>query len=152
YEVGEHDGRPYFSLEYCPGGTLDRKLHGAPATPQAGGLLEVLARAMHAAQQRGLIRSDLRPSDVLRPEESTPLPPDEAAALVETLARAMQVAHAKGIIHRDLKPANVLLAEDGTPKITDFGLAKRVDDARRTASGAVLGTPSYMAPEQAAGK
>jgi serine/threonine protein kinase/Tol biopolymer transport system component len=151
YEVGEHDGLPYFSLEYCPGGNLDRKLHGAPAA-SAGGLLEVLAKAMNAAQQRGLIRSDLRPADVLRAEEAMPLPPDEAAALVETLAQAMQHAHQHGIIHRDLKPANVLLGEDGTPKITDFGLAKRVDDTRRTASGAVLGTPSYMAPEQAAGK
>jgi outer membrane protein assembly factor BamB len=81
----------------------------------------------------------------------TPLPPREAAALLETLARAMQVAHAKGVIHRDLKPANVLLAEDGTPKITDFGLAKKLDEPGQTASGAVMGTPSYMAPEQAAG-
>jgi hypothetical protein len=77
----------------------------------------------------------------------TPLPPREAAALVQTLARAMQAAHAKGIIHRDLKPANVLLADDGTPKITDFGLAKRLDEAGQTQSGAVLGTPSYMAPD-----
>ena len=82
----------------------------------------------------------------------TPLPPKEAAALVETLARAMQAAHEKGVIHRDLKPANVLLAEDGTPKITDFGLAKKLDEAGQTASGAVMGTPSYMAPEQAGGK
>ena len=82
----------------------------------------------------------------------TPLLPHEAARLVETLARAMQTAHGHQIIHRDLKPANVLLSADGAPKITDFGLAKRLDDVdAHTGTGEVLGTPSYMAPEQAAG-
>jgi predicted Ser/Thr protein kinase len=109
YEVGEHDGRPFFSLEFCPGGSLDRKLNG------------------------------------------TPLPPHQAARLIEPLARAVQAAHDKGVLHRDLKPANVLVAEDGTPKITDFGLAKKVDDAGQTQTGVIMGTPSYMAPEQAAG-
>src|SRR5262249_37459442 len=80
-------------------------------------------------------------------------PPPEAAALVGRLARAVDYAHRKGVIHRDLKPGNVLLASDGTPKITDFGLAKLLDEgAPLTVSGDVLGTPSYMAPEQAAGK
>jgi len=110
HEVGEHEGKPFFSLEFCGGGSLAQKLNG------------------------------------------TPLPAREAAELVEALARAMQAAHARGVIHRDLKPANVLLAEDGTPKVTDFGLAKKLDEAGQTQSGAVLGTPSYMAPEQAAGK
>jgi len=80
-----------------------------------------------------------------------PQDPLQAARLVQTLAGAMQAAHDKGIIHRDLKPANVLLAGDGTPKITDFGLAKQADSAM-TATGDVMGTPSYMAPEQAQGK
>ncbi len=110
FEVGEHGGQPYFSLEFCPGGTLEKKL------------------------------------------AATPLPPQQAAALVEALARAMHAAHAKGVIHRDLKPANVLFAEDGTPKVSDFGLAKMLDEDGRTATGALLGTPSYMAPEQAGGR
>jgi serine/threonine-protein kinase len=82
-----------------------------------------------------------------------PQPPREAAQLVETLARAMQAAHQAGVVHRDLKPANVLLTPDGTPKITDFGLAKQLDrETCQTSSGVVLGTPPYMAPEQAQGK
>src|SRR5262249_5324375 len=107
--VGEHDGLPFFSLELCPGGSLDRRLSG------------------------------------------TPLPPTEAARLAEALAQGVQAAHEKGVLHRDLKPANVLLDEKGRPKITDFGLARKLDDQGRTQTGAVLGTPSYMAPEQAAG-
>jgi hypothetical protein len=72
--------------------------------------------------------------------------------LVESLARGVQAAHEQHILHRDLKPANVLLAADGTPKITDFGLAKHLDAAELTQSGTVMGTPSYMAPEQARGQ
>jgi serine/threonine protein kinase len=125
YEVGEYEGKPFFSLEYCPSGSLDRKLAG------------------------------------------TPLEPREAARLVRTLAQAMQAAHQAGLVHRDLKPANVLLSaacgfalgSDAAnakppavlPKITDFGLAKRLDETGLTQTGAVMGTPSYMAPEQAKG-
>jgi WD40 repeat protein len=82
-----------------------------------------------------------------------PLPVREAASLVETLARAMQLAHSRNVVHRDLKPANILLTADGTPKITDFGLARQVDtDSGETQAGQVMGTPSYMAPEQASGR
>jgi hypothetical protein len=110
HEVGTHDGRPYFSLELCEGGSLHTRLAGVP------------------------------------------LPAQEAARLVEKLARAVQAAHEQQIIHRDLKPLNVLLTRDGEPKITDFGLAKKLDaDQTQTRTGAVLGTPSYMAPEQAGG-
>jgi eukaryotic-like serine/threonine-protein kinase len=111
YDVGDSEGRPYFTMEYVDGGTLAQHLAESPlSTPQA------------------------------------------AALLLETLARAVEVAHRNGIVHRDLKPANVLFTIDGVPKISDFGLARRVDsDASLTPAGSALGTPSYMAPEQARG-
>jgi serine/threonine-protein kinase len=85
--------------------------------------------------------------------DNAPQPPREAARIVQILALGMETAHQRGIIHRDLKPANVLVSADGTPKITDFGLAKRLEeDSGQTRSGTVLGTPSYMAPEQAEGR
>ena len=82
----------------------------------------------------------------------TPQPPREAAAMLEVLAGAVHAAHQRRVVHRDLKPQNILVAADGTLKITDFGLAKRLDEEGRTATGAVLGTPGYMAPEQARGR
>jgi serine/threonine protein kinase len=82
----------------------------------------------------------------------TPWPARDASRLVETLARAVHEAHRLGIVHRDLKPANVLLATDGTPKVADFGLAKWLDiESGLTRTDHILGSPSYMAPEQAAG-
>jgi formylglycine-generating enzyme required for sulfatase activity len=113
HEVGEVRGQPFFSLEFCDGGTLTEQL------------------------------------------KKKPLSPREAAELIETLARAMHYAHLRGVVHRDLKPGNVLLAgAERLPKITDFGLAKRIDAEARDVSqtGAIMGTASYMAPEQAAGK
>ena len=84
---------------------------------------------------------------------SKPQPASASARMVETLARTMQVAHGHGIVHRDLKPSNILISADGTPKIADFGLVKRLQaESDLTHTGNILGTPSYMAPEQAQGK
>jgi eukaryotic-like serine/threonine-protein kinase len=88
-----------------------------------------------------------------RKNAGSPMAPADAARLVMALAGAMDYAHRRQIIHRDLKPANVLMAVDGTPKISDFGLAKTLGDENgQTGTGSVLGTPSYMSPEQADGR
>ncbi|MEO8268197.1 MAG: serine/threonine-protein kinase [Aureliella sp.] len=112
YEIFEVDGLPFLAMEYCAGGTLTRRLDGAP----------ILAR--------------------------------QAAELLLSIARAVASVHQSRIIHRDLKPGNVLLENgtDWTPKVSDFGLAKLLDvDHGATATGNILGTPAYMAPEQAFG-
>jgi serine/threonine protein kinase/DNA-binding SARP family transcriptional activator len=125
---------------------------------------EAVARLQHpnmvqiyeVGEQQGLPYCALEFVDggsLARKLAGTPLPPRQAAQMLATLAEAMHVGHERGIIHRDLKPDNVLLTAGGTPKVTDFGLAKRLDaGAHQTASGAVIGTPSYMAPEQARGR
>ena len=123
-EVGEHQGQPFFAMELIEGGTLEQFLAGQPQ------------------------------------------PASRSAALIRTLALAIHEAHERSIVHRDLKPANILMGIgsqetedqsrnfDPVPKIVDFGLAKRLDSASTalTHDGAVLGTASYMAPEQAAGR
>jgi WD40 repeat protein/predicted Ser/Thr protein kinase len=111
YEVGEWDGRPFFSMEYVEGPRLAEILRGTPMSPQ------------------------------------------RAAELGRALARASQSAHERGVVHRDLTPNNVLIAADGQPKIVDFGLSKLITGgAGATLTGDVLGTASYMAPEQAGGR
>ena len=82
-----------------------------------------------------------------------PLPPRDAAEIIRQVSEAIAYAHQQGVIHRDLKPANVLIDRHGQPRVTDFGLAKRVEgDSELTATGQVLGTPNYMPPEQGSGK
>ena len=130
HEVGTLEGQPYLALEYVPGSSLDRFLDGMPQ------------------------------------------PPQDAAAFLRPVAAAMHAAHQQGVVHRDLKPANILLfsrapqaragdaaartcgarLNDSIPKITDFGLAKPLDDdSGLTRTGIIVGTPYYMAPEQAEG-
>ncbi len=85
--------------------------------------------------------------------DGTPWPANKAARLAEQLALGIAEAHRQGVVHRDLKPSNVLLAADGTPKVSDFGLAKMLDNqSALTQSESVMGSPSYMAPEQASGQ
>jgi serine/threonine protein kinase len=128
FDVGTHDGRPYFALEYVAGPNLEQRLRGQPTQPRA------------------------------------------AARLVESLARAVHAVHECDVLHRDLKPANILLSFSGppaagapsaagerldecVPKITDFGLAKDLAEAGKlTRTGEAMGTPTYMAPEQARGE
>jgi WD40 repeat protein len=82
-----------------------------------------------------------------------PFPPREAAALLAKVADAIEYAHQRGVIHRDLKPANILIDASGSPRVTDFGLAKKLkSDSALTGSGQIMGTPSYMPPEQAGGE
>lgn len=123
FEVGEHLGQPFFSMQCVEGTTLSNRIADGP------------------------------------------LPSREAARLLIPVCRAVAEAHRNGVLHRDLKPSNILIDEDGRPFVTDFGLAKRIvpsgqlrDDRAAaevetlTNSGAIIGTPSYMAPEQAAGQ
>jgi WD40 repeat protein/serine/threonine protein kinase len=139
YEVGELDGHPYFSLEFIDGGSLAQKLAGTPQSPrQAAQLVETLARAMHFAHLRGIVHRDLKPANILMAIANVPA--------------------AVGGGARDKALPMVLTAEPApltafTPKITDFGLAKNLEsDTAHTRTGAILGTPSYISPEQASGR
>ena len=110
FEVGEHDGHPFYSMRFIEGTTLARRLAAGP------------------------------------------LPPREGAALLAKVADAVQAAHDRGVLHRDLKPSNILIDTAGEPLVSDFGLAKQLEaDGSVTHTGAILGTPCYMSPEQAAG-
>jgi tetratricopeptide (TPR) repeat protein len=137
YEIGEHNRCPYFSLEFVAGGSLEQWLRRSrPTPPQAAQIIAILARAMHAAHQRGIVHRDLKPANVLL----APQQADDQTAQEEGFATAFFCR---------------LASQSCIPKITDFGLAKRLEEDAEpagTQTGSILGTPSYMAPEQAGGK
>jgi WD40 repeat protein len=134
HEIGEQDGCPYLVLEFVEGRSLAECLDGTPQPPPAAArLLETLARAMHYAHQHGVVHRDLKPANILLEGARGQEPGDS-----QTGTRAAS----------SLSPVACPLA----PKISDFGLAKRIDEASQTQTGQVLGTPSYMAPEQARGQ
>jgi len=111
HEIGEHDGRHYFSMDFVAGKNLAQTVGGQPA------------------------------------------PARQAAEWLKAIAEAVQFAHQRGVLHRDLKPQNILVDAEGRPHVTDFGLAKDLHaDSGVTQTGAVMGSPSYMAPEQARGR
>ena len=112
HEMGEHQGRPWFSMDLVGGGSLDPLVRGRQ------------------------------------------LPVNRLMEILRDIARALDFAHAAGVVHRDIKPANILMGADGTPFLSDFGLAGELEDSqgRLTISGAIMGTPAYMSPEQARGR
>jgi tetratricopeptide (TPR) repeat protein len=134
YEVGEYDRCPYLAMEFVDGGSLDDYLARRPQPPRAAaGLVQTVSRAMHCAHQRGIIHRDLKPANILLQKSEVRSQRSEASTLSAS----------------DRCP----LTSDLCPKITDFGLAKRLaEDKGQTSTGAILGTPSYMAPEQASGR
>jgi predicted Ser/Thr protein kinase len=145
YEAGETGGQSFLSVEFVDGRSLANYLDGTPMPPRpAAALMEVLARAMHYAHERGIIHRDLKPSNIL-------LQPPAEVRRHGDKEQSRQTDKEAGRQGDKGDSARAVSLSDFHPKITDFGVAKRLDTASDTRSGAVLGTPSYMAPEQAAG-
>jgi WD40 repeat protein/tRNA A-37 threonylcarbamoyl transferase component Bud32 len=134
YEIGEQDGLHYFSMEFVEDGVLEKYIHATPQPAQdAAHLIEMLARAMHHAHEEGVVHRDLKPANIL--------------------LRRKESAKEKEEAERSGTRAGLLPLSAFDPKITDFGLAKFLDEQDgQTRTGAVAGTPSYMAPEQASGR
>ncbi len=141
FEIGEHEGQHYFSMGLIEGPSLrealaerNKHLH---EVGEDGGAELIEAKG---ARQSSFPRVDS-------------YGPKEAARLLATIARAVHYAHQRGVLHRDLKPGNILLDAEGKPHLTDFGLAKLIEkESTLTRTNAIMGTPAYMAPEQARGE
>ena len=140
HEVGEVDGHSFFSMEYVEGGTLAHRLATGPLPPaDAAELVEVLARALHHAHARGIVHRDLKPANILLAVGSGQLPVASSEKDTENASSSLPTVHCP--------------LSTAAPKVSDFGLAKRLGaETDHTATGEVIGTPAYMAPEQAQGR
>jgi tetratricopeptide (TPR) repeat protein len=153
YEIGTHEGLPFFALEYVPGGSLDKFLAGQPQPPQpTAALVATLAEAMQAAHGKNIVHRDLKPANILlSPKSEIRNPKSETNPKFEQTK-----SQTKGRQVSDFPPLDLgfvsdfgFRISDFIPKVTDFGLAKRLELEGQTKTGDLLGTPSYMAPEQA---
>jgi WD40 repeat protein len=137
FHVGEHDGCPFFTLEYVQGGSLDTTLRDGPLpADQAAALTGLLARAVHHAHEQGVVHRDLKPANVLLQIQKQPVPATDLTEHSLSLRTPVATETLAVVV----------------PKVGDFGLAKRLDLTAQTQSGMILGTPTYMAPEQARGE
>jgi WD40 repeat protein len=138
FEVGEHEGQHYFSMKLIDGSSLADWIRKSFTAENAE----------NAERRQGEGTKHLSPSSI--PPSSSALSALSAVKLLIPVARAVHHAHQRGILHRDLKPGNILIDSQGQPYVTDFGLARRVQgDAGQTQTGSIVGTASYMPPEQA---
>lgn len=149
YDVGSHQGHAYIALEYVEGGNLAEKLHSVPQPPRvAARLVEILARAMQSAHEVGIVHRDLKPVNILL----QPFVLGDAHSHSGSSQHRSSSSHSKSSSRQSIMTHTSV--DYGTPKITDFGLAKQEQGAASsglTNAGSIMGTPSYMSPEQAIG-